>query len=130
MSGEKRLWTDERLEFLVANLLRGGVLLVAMIVAVGGVVYLWRHGMEPTAYQYFRGEPADLRTLSGIVAEVFAFRGRSLIQLGLLLLITVPVGRVALAMVAFYKQRDRLYFCISLIVLTLLLYSLFSVTSL
>jgi uncharacterized membrane protein len=48
----------------------------------------------------------------------------SIIQLGLLLLIATPIARVILAAVGFLFERDRLYFCISLIVLAVLLYSL------
>jgi uncharacterized membrane protein len=49
---------------------------------------------------------------------------RSIIQLGLLLLIATPVARVILAAVGFLFERDRLYFFVSLIVLAVLLYSL------
>jgi uncharacterized membrane protein len=47
-----------------------------------------------------------------------------LIQLGLLLLIATPVARVAVAIVGFALERDRLYTVISLIVLLILLASL------
>jgi uncharacterized membrane protein len=42
-----------------------------------------------------------LRTLSGILADAAAFRGRGIIQLGLLLLIATPVARVAFSVVAY-----------------------------
>jgi uncharacterized membrane protein len=70
------------------------------------------------------GEPTDLRTLSGIVKDALAFRGRGLIQLGLLLLIATPLARVAFSVVAFAIQRDRLYVGVTLIVLAVLIYSL------
>ncbi|MDE3162616.1 MAG: DUF1634 domain-containing protein, partial [Acidobacteriota bacterium] len=40
------------------------------------------------------------------------------------LLIATPVARVGLAVAGFYLERDRLYVGISLIVLTVLLFSL------
>ena len=76
------------------------------------------------SYQMFRGEPADLRSLGGIVGDALSLRGRGIIQLGLLLLIATPVARVAFAVFAFARQRDWIYVTVSLIVLSLLIYSL------
>jgi uncharacterized membrane protein len=50
---------------------------------------------------------------------------RAIIQLGLVLLIGTPVARVALTLVAFVIQRDRLYVLLTTVVLALLLYGLF-----
>jgi uncharacterized membrane protein len=58
------------------------------------------------------------------VKDVLSFRGRGIIQLGLLLLIATPIARVALSVVAFAIQRDRLYLVVTLIVLAVLMYSL------
>jgi uncharacterized membrane protein len=110
----------------LGNLLRAGVLLAAVVVFGGGVLYLARHGTEPADYRVFRGEPADLRSPVGIVTDALAPRGRGLIQLGLLLLIATPVARVAFSVFAFARQRDTTYVGATLIVLALLLYSLFS----
>jgi len=46
---------DQRLDELMGELLRTGVLLAALVVLIGGVVYLTRHGMFVTNYQVFRG---------------------------------------------------------------------------
>jgi len=96
-----------------------------MIVLVGGIVYLARHGMTAPNYGVFRGEPADLRSVTGIVKEALSIRGRGLIQLGLLLLIATPVARVAFSVFAFARQGDRTFVVVTLIVLAVLLYSLF-----
>ena len=125
MAENKHNWNDRQMEFIIANLLRGGVLLAALFVLIGAVVYLLGHGLEPVNYHVFHGEPVELRSMSGIILEVITFRGRSLIQLGILLLICIPVGRVIVAVFAFYKQRDKLYVAITAIVLFLLMYSLF-----
>ena len=63
--------------------------------------------------------------MTGILGNVFLGSGRGVIQLGVLLLIATPVMRVVLLLVGFAWQRDRLYAAVSLVVLTLLLYSLF-----
>lgn len=119
-------YTDAQTEQMLGSLLRAGVLLAGVIVAAGGLLFLIRHGAEPPHYRVFRGEPADLRTFSGILGEAAHFSGRGLIQLGLLVLIGTPVARVALSAYAFARERDRLYSGIALAVLTLLLYSLTS----
>ena len=54
----------------------------------------------------------------------FQPHGRGLIQLGLLLLIATPIARVVFSVAGFARQRDWLYVAITLIVLTLLGYSL------
>jgi len=119
-----RGWTDQRTERVIGELLRWGVALSAVVVVVGGAVYLVRHGMQPPSYGVFRGEPSDLRNVEGILGQVRTGRGRGIIQLGLLLLIATPVARVAFSVVAFALERDRLYVAITLIVLAVLTFSL------
>ena len=118
-------WTDERLEELLGNVLRWGVIAAAATVSVGAAFFLWRHGSEHPAYQVFRGEPGDLETVPGIVGMARAGHGRGLIQLGLLLLIATPVTRVALSIWGFALRRDRRFVVITLVVLAVLLYSIF-----
>jgi uncharacterized membrane protein len=117
-------WTDERFEMILAYVLRAGVLLSATVVACGGVVFLASHGFERPSYHVFRGEPVPLRSVDGIVGEALQLRGRGLIQVGLLTLIATPIARVVFSIVGFVRQRDWLYVVITLIVLSLLGYSL------
>ena len=120
----ERLWTDRRIEDVVGNLLRTGVSVSALVVLWGGVVYLVRHGHAPANYRIFYGEPSDLRNWKGIVRAALAFRGRGIIQLGLLMLIATPVARVAFSVFAFAIERDWLYVGFATFVLIVLLYSL------
>ncbi len=115
---------EQRFESLVGNLLRMGVLLSGMLVFVGGLIYLVRHGDAVPHYQAFRGEPADLCSVAGIVRRSLDLSGRGVIQLGLLLLIATPVARVLAAWVVFSSQRDWTYVLIASIVLVALTYSL------
>ena len=121
---KQREWTDQYVEEWIGNLLRLGVTLAAAVVLLGGTVYLVRHGFAAPQYHVFVGEPTDLRSLSGIVKDAFAFRGRGLIQLGLLLLIATPLARVAFSVAAFAVRGDRLYVVVALIVLAVLICSL------
>jgi uncharacterized membrane protein len=118
-------WSDERLEGVLGNVLRWGVVSAAVVVGLGAVIFLLRHGSERPVYEIFRGEPSDLKTVPGILTDAWGGRGRGLIQLGLLLLIATPVTRVVLSIAAFAIQRDRRYVLITLVVLVVLLYSLF-----
>jgi len=120
----KRVLTDEQMDRIISILLRSGVLISAFVVLVGGIYYLIRYGSALPEYGVFRGEPADLRNVSGIAKEVLSFDSRGIIQFGLLLLVATPVARVAFSLIAFVLQRDRTYVVVTLIVLAVLLYSL------
>ncbi len=120
----ERVWTEQRVEQTVGNLLRFGVMLAAIIVLTGGLLYLIRYGAAPPHYNGFQGEPSDLRSVSGIVADALSFRSRGLIQLGLLLLVATPIARVVFLTFAFARRRDHTYAIMALIVLALLVYSL------
>jgi len=117
--------TDQRMDLIMSRLLRTGVLLSAMFVLAGGALYLLRHPTPVTDYHNFQGEPAEFRTVTGILHEVLALRGRGLIQFGLLLLIATPIARVVFSVFAFLSRRDWTYVVVTLIVLAILFYSLF-----
>jgi uncharacterized membrane protein len=124
----ERSWTDQRIENVLGNLLRAGVLLSALVVSIGGAIYLLRHGHSPVDFRVFRGEPADLRDVRGIIGDTVAMHGRGIIQLGLLLLIATPVARVAFSIFGFAQERDRMYVVFTVIVFSILLYSLLGST--
>jgi len=117
-------WTDRQIEETVGNLLRAGVLLSAVVVLFGGLIYLVRHGLAPADYYVFRGEPSDLKSVSGIFRNALALHGRGIIQLGLVLLILTPVARVAFSIIGFLEEEDRMYASFTMLVLLILLYSL------
>jgi uncharacterized membrane protein len=94
------------------------------VAAIGGVLYLTQHGLEQVDYHVFRGEPVELRRVGGIVRGAIGLHARAVVQLGLVLLIATPVARVAMSLVAFALQRDRVYIVVTSIVLALLIFSL------
>ena len=117
-------WTDRRMEDIVGVLLQVGVVLSALVVLFGGIVYLSRHGTQPADYRVFHGEPSELRSVRSIVHYALDFRGRGIIQLGLLMLIATPVARVAFSIFGFAAENDKLYMGFTALVLAILLYSL------
>ncbi len=116
--------TDEKMEGVISLLLRIGVVSAAALVFAGGILYLYQQGNVFPHYQTFQGEPSYLRSLGGILSSAASLDSRGIIQLGLVLLVLTPVARVVFSVAAFAIQRDRLYVCVTLIVLIVLLYDL------
>ena len=125
-SAKPGTWNDLRIEIIIGTLLRTGVILAAAVVLFGGVLYLVRHGHEIPDYRTFHGEPESMKSPKDIVHGAFGMSARAIIQMGLLLLIATPVARVAFSAVAFAIEHDYMYVVITLIVLAILSYSLFS----
>jgi uncharacterized membrane protein len=116
---------DERVEALIANLLRAGVVIAALVVVGGAVPYLAAHPRAHVTYRTFQGEPDELKAVHGIIRNAFSGDPRGIMQLGLLLLIATPIARVVFSAAAFAVEGDRMYVGFTLIVLAVLLYSLF-----
>jgi uncharacterized membrane protein len=116
--------SDRRLEVIIGNLLRAGVVIAATVTSIGGVIYLAHSGDALAHYRVFLGEPADLRQVKGVWSDGSSGDGRGIMQLGLLLLIATPVARVAFSLAAFAVQRDRLYVVVTLVVLGVLTFSM------
>jgi uncharacterized membrane protein len=112
------------MDLVIGRLLQVGVAISAVIVLIGGILYLRRHGGEVFEIQSFRSEPAELRRPSAILWSAFDGRASALIELGLLLLIATPVARVALAGYIFFRERDGLYTFVAVFVLAILVFSL------
>ena len=109
---------------VLGRVLRGGVLIAAAIVLAGGVIYVGRRGSMPADFAVFRGEPIEFRSVQEIVTHAATGSGRGLIQLGLLVLIATPILRVLFSVVGFWHERDFAYVGLTLIVLSVLAYSL------
>ena len=107
-------WSDQRMDRAMGNLLRVGAILSGAVVLVGALFFLAKSGHAPAVYS---GRLAARPSLG-------AMDSRSVIQLGLVLLIATPIARVLLAFVAFTLGRDRVYMLISGIVLAVLAASL------
>jgi uncharacterized membrane protein len=124
---------DQRLEVAIAMLLRTGVVLAAILVAIGGVMAL-RHpeAMVPN-YRIFYAPgaaastaPANtaMHSIAGVFRHLRNGSGVSIIALGLLVLIATPIARVLFAIIGFAREHDILYTVISFVVLAILVFSL------
>src|SRR5271168_4848670 len=115
--------TDKQLDTAIANMLRLGVTVAAVVVFLGGILSL--RNLPATLPSYAHFQPDTLPTVSGLLHAVVHLDPASIIQFGLLLLIATPILRVVFCVVGFALQRDRLYVAISTTVLLILLYSFF-----
>jgi uncharacterized membrane protein len=114
---------DLKMEIDISQMLRAGVSLAAVVVFIGGFLYvLQARGVVPD-YRHFHGiaSPAD-RIPPLLVAH--HMDSRNIIRVGVLLLIATPIMRVAYCVYGFAAQKDKIYIVVSSIVLTVLLYSL------
>jgi len=88
-------------------------------------MYLHHPSTTLPDYSHFHATPTPLRTVSGVLRGVWQLDAKSVIQLGILILIATPVARVIVCIIGFSRQRDRIYIAVSTTVLIILTYSLF-----
>jgi uncharacterized membrane protein len=96
-----RKWQDKDMQLIIGNLLRGGVLLSTVIVIIGGIIYLYRHGGQYPEYRTFHSQPIEFRTITGIFQSAWGGRGRG-----------------------YLVEKDYLYVAITLLVLCIILFSM------
>jgi uncharacterized membrane protein len=116
--------SEQQLENLLSNLLKYGVLIASSVVFLGGLLYLIHHGSEPAQYHTFRGTSPEFCSPIGVVQAILSGSRRGIIQLGLLILIAVPILRVIISFLTFLLQRQFIYVIITSLVLASLTYSL------
>jgi uncharacterized membrane protein len=126
MTTRSKHFNDERMRNMMGSLLRFGVLIAAFLVVLGGSLFFIQHPGEIFDYTTFKGEPANFRQVHLILKEALKFRGRDIIQLGLLVLIATPIARVIFSLIGFFIENDWIYVAITSIVLIILSVSLFS----
>ena len=115
---------DTRMEAQVGMLLRIGVLSSAVVILLGGVLFLVHHGRSVVDFTVFNGTPPELRRPGSILLHALHGDDLAIIQCGILMLIATPVARVAFSIFVFLEEHDFLYVTISAVVLLILLYSL------
>jgi len=101
------------------------ILLVATGVTVaGGALYLHHFGNSVPHYTVFTPGPPSSRSPAAIILDAASLNFTGIIQLGILLLLSIPIIRVALFTWVFLGRRDWLYSAMSLLVLGILLFSI------
>ena len=122
-----------RVELLTANLLRYGVILCTLVIAVGICMSLAAGTQGSSHLGFFIREivsgqlvPAlpPLQCLAHSPLWTCLAVPDVVMDLGLALLIALPVARVAMTMVVFAVQKDLIYTVVSALVLAILLLGL------
>jgi uncharacterized membrane protein len=120
---------DEQIQNALAKMMLGGTLIAALVIAVGLLWFLAAHSGAKPGDHLFSGEPKYFENPIAMVERAMAFdetgHRRSLIMIGVVLLLLNPMIRVALAVLGFAVQKDRLYAAVSLWVLLVLVFSFF-----
>ncbi len=117
-----------QVELTISNLLRIGVVASLTLVLLGTIVTFVQHPSyvsQPSELQRLITPgtkfPHAIRDLGTALRKV---QGEAIVVLGLLVLIATPVMRVAISILAFVYQGDRVFTLITATVLGLLLLSL------
>ena len=125
--------SPSRVELLTANLLRYGVILCTLVIAVGicmslavgtqGVSHLGSYIQQIISGHLVPALP-PLQCFAHSPLWTCLAGPDVVMDLGLALLIALPVARVAMTMVVFAVQKDLIYTVVSAVVLTILLLGL------
>ena len=122
----KKKLVDHDIEQFIGLQLRIGVVLASLIVLTGGVLYLVQSGGLPLPhYHEFVGEKGGFTTGKQIWDGVLATKAKGIIELGVVLLIATPILRIMFSLVGFIIEKDRLYILITLVVLSVMMFSIF-----
>lgn len=114
---------------LISGLLRYGVILSAIIIAIGMVLLLLGNGSQDVS-QLVVYNPSQLPhgnfdpSIGHMVAGLASLNPQSIIELGVLVLLATPAARVLLSVLLFSAEGDRTYAYITAFVLALLLFSM------
>ena len=120
----KHKFKDTDMQAVIGWVLRLGVFISMIVVFFGGVIYLYRHGYSIADYRIFKGIPVFLQSPAGIIDGIINFRGRAIIQVGIILLIATPIVRVFFSAIGFILEKDYLYVSITLLVLAIIFFSM------
>ncbi len=112
------------MEIWISYVLRWGVIAAAIVVLIGGTVFLISGPAARDPHSLHQLINQDYSNRSSIQAKITGLkhlRGLEIVDLGLILLILTPVIRVAMTFVLFFKLRDWLFTILTAIVLSILL---------
>jgi uncharacterized membrane protein len=121
-------------EMLLSQMLRSGVLFCATLISAG-VAWGWlspgnHQGITPASIsslmngQLFSAAESP-NSIAALEQGLFSLNSNSIISLGLLALILLPILRVAMTMILFLQKKDYIYVGITAVVLLVLLGSIF-----
>jgi uncharacterized membrane protein len=114
---------------ILGIVLRSGVVLSGIIIAIGTSLFVANHSLDDTS-AYLAYNPGLVPhgnfsvSLASIFSGLVSLDPSSIIQLGFLVLLATPVARVALSLFLFAAERDRMFVYLTATVLAILLFSM------
>jgi uncharacterized membrane protein len=119
-----------RVELLISNLLRIGVIVSVVVVLIGITLTFVHHPEYRTSHEalvrLIRPGASEFPTsLPAVWQGLMELQGRAVVVLGLLLLVATPILRVAASVFAFWYEKDWRFVGITLVVLGFLVLSFF-----
>lgn len=115
-----------KVELLISNLLRIGVISSLIIVIIGLIVCFLHHPdylHSAQMQQVISPSHPTWDSLRELFHGMRHLRGQAIIMAGLLLLIATPVMRVAVSIAAFIFERDFIFVVVTSFVLAMLILS-------
>ena len=115
-----------KVELLISNLLRIGVISSLIVVVIGLIISFLHHPdylHSDQMQQVISPSHMTWDSLRELFAGLIHLRGEAIIMAGLLLLIATPVMRVAVSIVAFMVERDWVFVVVTSFVLAMLVLS-------
>lgn len=104
-----REFNDKELELSIASMLRFGVTLSALLVSLGGILYLRDPWQRAPLYGHFVVESRPLRAVESTVLGSLHLDAKSILEPGMLLLIATPIFRGTSCIIGLARQGDSLY---------------------
>ncbi|MBK0369306.1 DUF1634 domain-containing protein [Flavobacterium agrisoli] len=108
-------------QLIIGNLLRFGVWSALAVTFLGGVLYLIQHGNEYENYAVFKEVDSSMvRIFSTFFSGLWQGEAEAILFLGIVLLFSIPLLRLAISLLLFYLQKDFLYVGITLAVILII----------
>ena len=117
------------MEIWISHVLRSGVVLAAVIILLGLLVYVAvgpPSGGPTSVHQLLYSSETSVRP-GGVFHGAIRGDSIALIQVGVLALIITPITRVAMSIVLFSSERDGVFVLITSIVLAILVVGLIGI---
>lgn len=116
-------YRDARLNLLIGNLLRIGVLLCIIVISIGIILGIIRGDLHiaNSFNKVHSSENAFITFYQGLLQ----LKTQSIIELGILIMLFTPILRIIFAIIGFLKEKDTLYTLLSIIVLGIIALSFF-----
>jgi uncharacterized membrane protein len=126
MNKLKALFADKDIEQFIGKQLRAGVVTASIIVLIGGLFYLVQYGPGGLPdYGQFKGIDAGFTSFGQIIHGIVQGNAKGIIQAGVMVLIATPILRIFFSLIGFMLEKDKLYIAITLVVFSVMMFSIF-----